>query len=110
MNIAISVKRTLSKINLPFLCLVIIVLLNAFLKTHQYLVRGFLWFDEVKLAINIQNRTYLQLFQSLDHGQIAPPLFLVSTKFLVSIFGDNERVFRLLPYLASIFNPVSTLR
>jgi hypothetical protein len=98
-------KIFFSKEKIFIASLIAVFSLNAFLKTHQYLERGFLWYDEVKLALNILKLDYLQLFQALDHNQVAPPFFLVPTKFLISVFGNHENVFRFLPYVASILNP-----
>jgi uncharacterized membrane protein len=68
----------------------------------QYLYNRSLWADEAVLALNIINRSYLELLQPLDHDQGAPLGFLMVEKLVVQLFGDNEYALRLFPLLSSI--------
>ncbi len=61
-----------------------------------------LWLDEAALALNVLDKSYLELFQPLQYAQSAPPLFLCLTKILVSIFGTGEKTFRLISLISSI--------
>ena len=61
-----------------------------------------LWLDEATLALNVMSRSYSQLMRSLDFAQGAPAGFLVLEKLSISTFGDSERAFRLVPFLAGI--------
>lgn len=64
--------------------------------------KGFsFWGDEGALALNLINRNYLELFKGLDYLQVAPPMFLVMSKFL---FIDSMRDFilRLIPLVSGI--------
>jgi hypothetical protein len=70
----------------------------------QYLANRSLWADEAVLALNIVNRSYLQLLQPLDYDQAAPIGFLWVEKFAVGVFGNCEYALRLFPVLASIFS------
>lgn len=63
-----------------------------------------LWLDEAALALNILDKNFLELFKPLQYAQSAPPLFLVLTKALVSVFGAGERVLRFIPFLCSILS------
>ena len=63
-----------------------------------------LWLDEAALALNILDKNFLELFKPLQYAQSAPPLFLVLTKALVSIFGASERALRFIPFLCSILS------
>ena len=72
----------------------------------QYLSNRSLWADEAVLALNIVNRSYLELGQRLDYDQAAPLGFLWLEKFAVQLFGDNEYALRFFPLvmgIASIF-------
>lgn len=78
-----------------FVCLVI--LLGFFLRLKGYLHNPSFWHDECALAWNIKFKSYSELFGVLNFLQVAPPLFLVCTKFLTNIFGLSEAVFRFIP-------------
>jgi hypothetical protein len=83
---------------LPWLLMAIGVLLRA----DQYFGNRSLWLDESFLALNIVQRTPLQLIQPLDYGQGAPVGFLLAEKLITLVFGDSEYSLRLLPLIAGI--------
>lgn len=58
--------------------------------------------DEANLIRNYVERSYGQLFQSLDYEQYAPPLFSVVVKACIQAFGNNELSVRLFPLLCSM--------
>ncbi len=66
-----------------------------------------LWLDEAALALNVLDKSFLELFQPLQYAQSAPPLFLCLTKVLVSIFGPGERVLRFIPFFCSLASIVA---
>lgn len=70
----------------------------------QYFYNRSLWADEAVLALNIVNRSYLELLQPLDYDQGAPFGFLIVEKLAVQIFGDNEYALRLFPLLSGIIS------
>lgn len=61
-----------------------------------------LWLDEIYLALNIEGRSFAELWQPLNHDQGAPIGFLMSVKLATTIFGTSEMVLRLVPLLAGI--------
>lgn len=61
-----------------------------------------LWLDELKLGLNIQARELHELFLPLDHGQGAPPLFLVLLKTAWLYLGCNDTALLLPVYLAAL--------
>lgn len=81
---------------LPF-----IIFLGVAFRLYAYLQNSSFWFDESALAYNIVSQKYINLFGILDLQQVAPPLFLVMTKWVVSIFGASELAFRFIPMLIS---------
>ncbi len=68
----------------------------------QYLANRSLWLDEAYLALNVLERNLAGLLRPLDYNQIAPPIFLWTTKLLVQLWGEGEPVLRLLPLLGGL--------
>jgi hypothetical protein len=58
--------------------------------------------DEIRLALNIFERSYIGLLEPLDHKQGAPLAFLLASKLIVDLVGANELTYRILPMLCSI--------
>lgn len=79
------------------LCL--IILLGIVLRAKGYFDNPSFWHDECGASWNIKFKTYKELFGTLRFLQIAPPFFLVATKFLTQIFGYSEKVFRFIPFV-----------
>ena len=79
----------------------IILRLGLLLKNPSF------FYDETSLALNLINRSYSELFLGLDYEQSAPPIFLVLSKFFLSI-TDNSNSYlrdiflRILPFIAGI--------
>ena len=82
----------------------IIIGLGIILRLVQYLYNRSLWLDEAYLAMNLIEKTFSELLQPLDYGQMAPPGFLWVTKVLINTFGDSEYVLRLFPFVAGVFS------
>lgn len=78
------------------------VLFGAIVRLVQYLSNRSLWEDEANLALNIVNRSYLELLQPLDDNQAAPPGFLFIEKFAIQTLGNSEYALRLFPLIAGI--------
>ena len=55
----------------------LIILFGTLLRLTQYLSNRSLWLDEANLALNIVNRSFLQLLKPLDNNQGAPIGFLM---------------------------------
>ena len=94
-------EGTKSSILLQCLALVF-VLLGTAIRLIQYSHNRSLWFDEVNLALNIVNRNYSELTQTLEHNQAAPLGFLWVEKLATQLLGNNEYALRLFPLLAGI--------
>lgn len=81
-----------------------IICFGILVRLVQYLSNRSLWNDEAALALNIVNRSYLELLQPLDYDQGAPIGFLFVEKLAVQLFGDSEYVLRLFPMLAAVIS------
>ena len=79
-----------------------LVISGIAIRLIQYFNNRSLWFDEVNLALNIVNRSYGELTQTLDHNQAAPLGFLWVEKLATQIFGNNEYALRLFPLVSNL--------
>jgi hypothetical protein len=70
----------------------------------QYLPNRSLWLDEAQLALNIVNRSFVQLLKPLDNGQGAPIGFLMVQRSVVQALGPNEYQLRLVPFLCGVIS------
>ena len=59
-----------------------IVFLGVLVRCFAFFRNISFWGDEAALALNVMNKSYLELFKGLDYLQVAPPMFLVISKFL----------------------------
>ena len=81
----------------------VIIGLGIILRVAEYLPNRSLWRDEASLALNITNRSLLELLSKpLDYNQGAPLGFLLIQKLAVQIFAANEYALRLFPLLCGI--------
>lgn len=78
----------------------IVLSIGVLLATIQYLSGRSIWLDEAKLALNIMDRSYLELLSPLHSNQVAPILFLWVERFFTDLFGVNDYSLRLFPFIA----------
>lgn len=91
------------KLNKQFLfniIFAIIFLFGLFLRLKIFVSAGVFEDDECRLAIAFL--VSKNLFLPLIGGQSAPPIFLFATKFITSILGDSEYIYKIIPFLASV--------
>lgn len=93
-----KISRFYSSKKLPW----IIICIGVTLRLVQYLYNRSLWLDESYLALNIIDRSFLELFQPLSYNQGAPVGFLIIEKIAIIIFGSSEYALRLFPFLSGI--------
>ncbi len=74
--------------------LILIILIGFILRLKGLIANPPFWHDEAALGWNVLNKNYSDLFEKLRFLQIAPPLFLICTKFLVFITDSYNHVFR----------------
>jgi len=80
----------------------VLIALAAIPRLAQYLLYRPLWLDEAQLALNIVERSARELLGLLDHGQVAPPGYLLLTKLATVLFGPTEYAVRLPSILAGL--------
>lgn len=80
----------------------LLLILGVAVRLVQYLSDRPLWVDEAMLTVNILSRSLAELFTPLQYEQQAPIGFLLVVKWLTTIFGIEEYVLRLFPFLASM--------
>lgn len=97
-------KNPKIKIFSPEKISLVIICFGILIRVIQYLFNRSLWADEAVLALNIVNRSYLELLQPLDYDQGAPIGFLWIEKLAIQIFGNNEYALRLFPLVSSIIS------
>jgi hypothetical protein len=76
--------------------------LGVFLRIWLYWTNRSLWVDEAMLANNVVNRSFVGLTWPLDDNQGAPVGFLFIEKIFIELFGNEDYVLRLFPFLTSI--------
>lgn len=92
--------------NIPALGLVFLIGLGLRLKLFIHNPSFFC--DETALALNVIEKSFPELFQGLDHMQVAPPLFLVITKIFYNVLnaGDDlyarDLIFRIVPFVCGV--------
>lgn len=89
------------KVRARWVLVSLLILLGVAVRFVQYTSDRPLWADEAMLAVNILNRSYAGLLKPLDYEQQAPIGFLLVVKWLTTVFGIEEVVLRLLPFVAS---------
>jgi ribonuclease BN (tRNA processing enzyme) len=60
------------------------------------------WSDEAALALNLVNRSLLELLRPLDYHQTAPPLFLWLERVVLLVAGPAEHAMRAIPFIAGV--------
>jgi len=91
-----------NKTHIARIVAITICLLGFFLRLYFYLIDRSLWQDEATLALNIVNRSFLELLKPLDYNQGAPIGFLFIQKAVVSTFGISDLTLRLIPLFAGL--------
>ncbi len=81
-----------------------IIVYGAVLRLTQYLSNRSLWLDEARLALNIVNRSFVQLLKPLDYDQGAPIGFLMLERSAVKVFGSGEYALRFFPFLSGVIS------
>lgn len=84
----------------------IVLSLGILLAIIQYFSGRSIWLDEARVALNVIERSYIELLEPLHSNQVAPILFLWVERFFVDIFGANDLSLRLFPLLAYVVTAI----
>jgi len=82
----------------------LIIAFGIILRLDQYLFNRSLWLDEAFFAIDVVNRTFLELFEApLEYTSYArPPGFMLMVKLSVTWFGNSDFILRLFPFFCGV--------
>lgn len=84
----------------------IIILIGVGDAIYRYYLNPSLWYDTAVVALNLVERGYYDLTSVLDYGVVAPLLFVIIEKFLLSLFSSNPdyglRILPLICFFASM--------
>ena len=86
-----------------FLLIALIIWLICF-RTDVWLHRSSFFGDEAFLLKNIQEKTFLDLFKTLDYVKCCPAFFLIINKLIYNLFEFNDRLLCVIPYLFGVFS------
>lgn len=84
----------------------LVLLFGVGLRSAQYFGHVDMWYDELAVARNIEDRDVGDLLRPLDHRQVAPFGFLATVDVASEVFGVTEAGLRFVPWLfglASVF-------
>jgi hypothetical protein len=94
-------SKGLTADHVAILCVTVIAAGFAF-RLAQYVANRSLWGDEGALALNIVNRSFLELAEPLDRNQGAPLGFLFVEKFFSLLLGNRDYVLRIFPLVCGL--------
>lgn len=80
--------------------------LGVLVRLVRYLVDYPIWHDEAFLAASLWDRSFGELAQPLEYGQVAPWMFLAVERAFVLAFGYSEMTLRLFPTICSVASVV----
>lgn len=93
---------TKKHLSIPIIIAALLIFFGISLRTVQYSSGRSLWLDEAMLALNIVNKSYVELTESLDYAQGAPLGFLFIVKSIVNIAGNKESTLRFFSFITGI--------
>ncbi len=105
----------IEKIDIFNLVIFIIIIAGIILRSIFLFQNESFWYDTCALGANIK-KDYLDFFKPLEFIQVAPPLFMILSKFICSIFyqgidlAQKDFILRLIPFFSNILTlPLFTL-
>jgi len=84
---------------------IILIILGVILRLKVYFKNNSFWLDEAWVALDISTRTFSDIFSAKILSSdlpTPPPVFSLIEKLFITLFGNNEYIFRLFPLLCGI--------
>lgn len=94
----------INKENLFYISIICIFFIGIILRLTFFLYQRPFWNDECALALNLVNKTFFQLFGTLDYEQNTPPLFSVFTKLFDFIPLKKELTYRFSSFIFGLIS------
>ena len=82
----------------------LIIFYGIFLRIKVYLASTPFWYDEALLGISFYKINFIDIFKGISDYTKIPPLWGLSIKLIIQIFGYSAQSLRLMPFLASIIS------
>lgn len=73
-----------------YVLLLLAFLIGLFFRVKLYLINNDIHCDEASLALNIIDISYLDAFKPLMRHQVAPPMFIIFSKFIYSFIRFHQ--------------------
>jgi hypothetical protein len=93
-------KYAISSLNVLVL---VVCVLGFFLRIYFYVINRSLWFDEAMLALNLVNKSFMELLKPLEN-QVAPVGFLLFQKIVIYFLGNRDYILRIIPLLSGLLS------
>ena len=97
-----------NNLNIFIVCSILIIF-GIILRTKILLANVEPYNDAIALGCSIL-KPFSELFKPLDHGQVAPPFFMVLSKLMVNLFHAQNTleykdfILRIIPYISGILS------
>lgn len=82
-----------------YIFVLVIIFLGFLIRFKMLMDNPSFWFDESALGYNLITLKYKEFFGILHLQQVAPPLFLVISKFIITVFGKSDLHLRIFPFI-----------
>ena len=98
---------SLKKINFIYVLTAIVIILGVVIRAKLLLLNPSYWVDTYSLAENI-DKPYFDFFKPLEHHQVAPPFFMMVSKFILGFFNVTTNfelkdfALRIFPFICGI--------
>ena len=102
MKISREIKSFMNKKTWYYIAVALIFTFAIAVRTFLFISNNSFEDDECRLILTIIDKNIWQVFLPLGDAQSAPPLFLVTAKFLTYIFGYKEYILKFIPFACSI--------
>ena len=86
-------KLQLKKFDLIYFFVIVVIIAGIIIRTKLLFLNPSYWYDTCSLASNL-DKNFFDFFKPLENMQVAPPLFMVMSKLICSIFKELKNVWK----------------